>query len=207
MSSTDKSRQSSGGKSFFSRNRKDKRNTSDEGRYLAGGADNFDTASIHSRASRHHRDSSSVSIDQFPDSGLSAGPMTSIPYEAVPDSRSPVPVEYLPKPDQIALLRGGPSPHHLNKGGDFHQYPNFDPSSMAGGSNSSRTPQSNITMASTGRQTQYQQWGPGPARVSMASTINGSHNPRYDSQDRKSLIKTSTTQCFIAEFLFLAHVL
>ncbi|KAI8214584.1 Cytokinesis protein sepA [Colletotrichum sp. SAR 10_76] len=181
MSSTDKSRQSSGGKSFFSRNRKDKRNTSDEGRYLAGGADNFDTASIHSRASRHHRDSSSVSIDQFPDSGLSAGPMTSIPYEAVPDSRSPVPVEYLPKPDQIALLRGGPSPHHLNKGGDFHQYPNFDPSSMAGGSNSSRTPQSNITMASTGRQTQYQQWGPGPARVSMASTINGSHNPRYDS--------------------------
>ncbi|KAF4931232.1 Cytokinesis protein sepA [Colletotrichum viniferum] len=181
MSSTDKSRQSSGGKSFFSRNRKDKRNTSDEGRYLAGGADNFDTASIHSRASRHHRDSSSVSIDQFPDSGLSAGPMTSIPYEAVPDSRSPVPVEYLPKPDQIALLRGGTSPHHLNKGGDFHQYPNFDPSSMAGGSNSSRTPQSNITMASTGRQTQYQQWGPGPARVSMASTINGSHNPRYDS--------------------------
>ncbi|TEA21275.1 Cytokinesis protein sepA [Colletotrichum sidae] len=185
MSSTDKSRQSSGGKSFFSRNRKDKRNTSDEGRHLAGG-DSFDTASVHSRASRHHRDSSSVSIDQFPDSGLTAGPMTSIPYDSVPDSRSPVPVEHLPKAEQIALMRNGSSPHHLNKNaGDFHQYPTFDPSTMAGGAGShasaQRAPQSNITMASTGRQTQYQQWGPGPGRVSMASTINGSHNPRYDS--------------------------
>ncbi|GJD01199.1 cytokinesis protein sepA [Colletotrichum higginsianum] len=185
MSSTDKSRQSSGGKSFFSRNRKDKRNTSDEGRHLAGG-DYSDTASIHSRASRHHRDSSAVSIDQYPESGMTAGPMTSIPYDSIADSRSPVPVEYLPKGDQLGVLRQNPLPHHLNKvTSDFHQYPSFDPSTMAGGAGShasaQRVPQSNITMASTGRQTQYQQWGPGPARGSTASTINGSHNPRYDS--------------------------
>ncbi|KAK0368373.1 cytokinesis protein sepA, partial [Colletotrichum limetticola] len=183
MSSTDKSRQSSGGKSFFSRSRKDKRNTSDEGRHLA---DYSDTASVHSRASRHHRDSSVVSIDQYPESGMTAGPMTSIPYDSIPDSRSPVPIEYLPKGDQAAVLRPSPSPHHLNKvTSDFHQYPTFDPSTMAGGAGShasaQRAPQSNITMASTGRQTQYQQWGPGPARGSTASTINGSHNPRYDS--------------------------
>ncbi|OLN85041.1 Cytokinesis protein sepA [Colletotrichum chlorophyti] len=185
MSSTDKSRQSSGGKSFFSRSRKDKRNTSDEGRHLAG-ADHSDSASVHSRSSRHHRDSSTISIDQYPDSAATAGPMTSIPYDSISDSRSPVPIEYLPKGDQLAVLRQNPLPHQLNKlTSDFHQYPNFDPSTMAGGSGShvsaQRVPQSNITMASTGRQTQYQQWGPGPARGSTASTINGSHNPRYDS--------------------------
>ncbi|KAK1981702.1 hypothetical protein LZ30DRAFT_781811 [Colletotrichum cereale] len=185
MSSTDKSRQSSGGKSFFSRNRKDKRNTSDEGRHLAG-ADYSDTASTHSRASRHHRDSSVVSIDQYPESGMSAGPMTSIPYDTIHDNRSPVPTEYLPRGDQLGVLRQSPLPHHLNKvTSDFHQYPSFDPSTMAGGAGShasaQRAPQSNITMATTGRQTQYQQWGPGPGRGSTASTINGSHNPRYDS--------------------------
>ncbi|PNH64400.1 hypothetical protein VD0002_g4255, partial [Verticillium dahliae] len=202
MSASDKSRQSSGGKSFFSRNRnkdkdKDKRFTSDEGRHLASG-DNYDTASIApstlgSRSSRHNRDSSIVSVDRaYSDDGLSpmAGVMTSIPYDSVPaDSRSPISVDYLPKPDQ-APVRRELLPHQLNKAtGDFHQYPNVDPSAMqaaAGSHLSAARPSAgpggtNITMATTGRQAMLQQWGPGPARSSVASTVNGAHNPRYDS--------------------------
>ncbi|CRK16982.1 hypothetical protein BN1723_011169 [Verticillium longisporum] len=202
MSASDKSRQSSGGKSFFSRNRnkdkdKDKRFTSDEGRHLASG-DNYDTGSIApstlgSRSSRHNRDSSIVSVDRaYSDDGLSpmAGVMTSIPYDSVPaDLRSPISVDYLPKPDQ-APVRRELLPHQLNKAtSDFHQYPNIDPSAMQGaaGSHLSAARPSagpggtNITMATTGRQTMLQQWGPGPARSSVASTVNGAHNPRYDS--------------------------
>ncbi|KAI6377553.1 hypothetical protein MCOR25_002535 [Pyricularia grisea] len=192
MSSADKSsRQSSGGKSFFSRSKnKDRRNTSDDsnGRYLVGG-DQDHASIISSRASsRHQRDSSVVSIDapDSPNPGLNhmAGVITSIPYDNVPpDRRSPIPTEYLPKGDQ-APLRRDPLPHQLNKAGsDFHQYPNFDTNSMDYNriSHSSQGPRvvpgSNVTMASTGRQTQFQQWG--PARDSGFGA--GSHNSRYNS--------------------------
>ncbi|KAH8682965.1 hypothetical protein BGZ60DRAFT_524308 [Tricladium varicosporioides] len=184
----DKSRQSSGGKSFFSRSsKKDKRNVSDDGRYLGGDLDK--TASIGSRTSRHTRGSSIASIDR-PDSpgadqrglNMMAGVITSIPYDSVAaDSKSPIPVDYLPRSDQMPL-RKEPLPHHLNKpGGDFHQYPSFDPAALPNGSSHPSGPRpppgvSNITMASTGnRATQLQQWGPG--RASGAST----HNSRYDS--------------------------
>ncbi|KAL3957324.1 hypothetical protein ACCO45_007902 [Purpureocillium lilacinum] len=177
MSSADKSRQSSGGRSIFSRSKNKDRRTTD--------TDHLDVAStMSSRISRHKRESSTVSIDApaSPDPGINmtAGVVTSIPYESVPAGpRSPIPVEYLPKPDQLPVRRD-PLPHHLNKaGGDFHQYPNFDPSSLHPGSHVPTRPHtsaSNITMASTGRQAQFQQWG--PPRGSVASTVNGS---RYDS--------------------------
>src|SRR5690349_21318105 len=123
----DKSRQSSGGKSFFSRSsKKDKRNVSDDGRYLGGDLDK--TASTGSRTSRHTRGSFIASIDR-PDSpgadqrglNMMAGVITSIPYDSVAaDSKSPIPVDYLPRNDQMPL-RKEPLPHHLNKpGGDFH---------------------------------------------------------------------------------------
>jgi len=118
---------------------------------------------------------------------MMAGVITSIPYDTVPtDSKSPIPVDYLPRGDQIPVRRE-PQPHHLNKStSDFHQYPSFDPSTLLNGSSHPTGPRpppgaqaAGITMASTGnRATQLQQWGPG--RASGASTLNG-HNPRYDS--------------------------
>jgi cytokinesis protein len=176
MSSADKSRQSSGGRSLFSRSKnKDRRQTEADSRYL----DQHDAASImSSRSSNHRRDSSTVSIDRpnsaDPAANLMAGIMTSIPYDTVTSgSRSPVPVEYLPKGDQMPVRRE-PLPHQLNKG-DYHQYPSFDPATTF----ARPGPTSGVTMASTGRNAQYQQWG--PARGSMASTTNGSHASRYDS--------------------------
>lgn len=193
MSAPDsKSRQSSGGKSFFSRgHKKEKRNASDEGKYLGGDLDK--AGSVGSRSSRHTRNSSIASLDRPGSAGadqaginMMAGVITSIPYDSVSaDSRSPIPVEYLPRSDQMPVRRE-PLPHHLNKGGgDFHQYPSFDPSTLSNGSSHPSGPRpppgaSNVTMASTGnRATQLQQWGPG--RGSTASTMNGTHNSRYDS--------------------------
>lgn len=172
---SDKTRQSSGGRSIFSRNKnkdKDKRTTEHE---------SYDALStMSSRSSRHNRDSSAMSIDGFasPDPNMMSATITSIPYDATATgSRSPIPVDYLPNADQVPVRRE-PLPHHLNKGSDFHQYPTFDPSANPHLSRMG-PPASNVTMASTGRAAQYQQWG--PARGSMASTANGSHTSRYDS--------------------------
>ncbi|KAH7165832.1 hypothetical protein EDB81DRAFT_865802 [Dactylonectria macrodidyma] len=179
--SADKSRQSSGGRSIFSRSKhKDKRYT-DDTRYPPDDAASY-------RSSRHHRESSNVSIERSgsPDGGINmmAGVITSIPYDAVGNgSRSPVPVEYLPKGEQVPVRRE-PQPHHLNKGMDFHQYPSFEtPTTPTSSHSPGRSPApshlgTNLTMASTGRQTQYQQWGPGPARGSSIPTNGGG---RYDS--------------------------
>ncbi|KAM3511090.1 hypothetical protein MY11210_005264 [Beauveria gryllotalpidicola] len=175
---SDKTRQSSGGRSIFSRNKnKDKRATDN---------DSYDTLStMSSRSSRHTRDSSAISFDGLaspdPSLGMMSGTITSIPYDATaPGSRSPIPVDYLPKADQVPVRRE-PLPHQLNKGHDFHQYPTFDPSVANAASHASKMgpPATNVTMASTGRATQFQLWG--PSRGSMASTINGSHTSRYDS--------------------------
>jgi len=190
--SDNKTRQTSAGKSFFSRGKKDKtdkRIGSDE--YL--GADFQDKGgNAASWNSRHTRGSSVASVDQLQSSGgdplglaIMSGVIPSIPYEHVPDGRSPIPVDYLPRGDQMPLRRE-PLPHHLNKAGaDFHQYPAFDPASLQNpNANAHQVPSgprpppsaSNITMASTGnRATQFQQWGPsGTGRP-------GSSNSRYDS--------------------------
>ncbi|KAH8821478.1 hypothetical protein F5884DRAFT_88936 [Xylogone sp. PMI_703] len=189
MSAADKSRQSSGGKSFFSRSKKDRRNNSDEGKYLGGDFDRL--SSVGSRTSRHTRDSSDASVDRpiSPDAetglNLMSGVITAIPYDGVPaDLKSPFQPDYTQRGDQTSARRE-PLPHHLNKaGGDFHQYPSFDPSTANTNSYvpGPRPPpgSSNITMASTGsRTTQLQQWG--PSRGSSGSGMNGNHNPRYDS--------------------------
>ncbi|KAI1497570.1 putative cytokinesis protein sepA [Biscogniauxia marginata] len=192
MSSADKSRQMSGGKGFFSRSKhkSDKRHTgSEEGRFL--GPD-YEPAS---RNSRHARDSSIASIDQpsSPETGVNntAGVITAISYDSThPDSRSPIPVEYLPRNEQMPVRRE-PLPHQLNKGtGDFHQYPSFDsstltPAAMAHLSQRPPPGAANITMASTGRQTQFQQWGPaqnGQApRATSSHSMSNSYNERWDS--------------------------
>ncbi|KAF7935426.1 uncharacterized protein EAE97_008333 [Botrytis byssoidea] len=185
---------SSGKSSFFSRNKKDKRNNSDEGRQLSSaGAGNNDAASGRGSQSSRHARMSSVASEDAPGSPVTdltgintmAGVITSIPYDSVmADGRSPIPVDYLPRSDQVPLRRE-PLPHHLNMNGmDFHQYPASDTASINGSSHPTgpRPPPvgSNVTMASTGnRTTQLQHWGPN--RTSIASTVNGSHNSRYDS--------------------------
>ncbi|CAG8976220.1 hypothetical protein HYALB_00010766 [Hymenoscyphus albidus] len=199
MSAADKARATSGGKSsFFSRSSKkdkDKRNASDEaGRYLGGDLDK--NASTSSRTSRHTRGSSIASLDR-PDSpgadlrGLNqmAGVITSIPYDSVTaDSRSPIPVDYLPRSDHMPVRPPqSPLPHHLNNAaGDYHQYPSMETPSLSNSSSRLSGPRpppnmGNVTMASTGnRNTQLQQWGPN--RNSNASTLtHHHHNPRYDS--------------------------
>src|SRR5277367_1731829 len=193
MSADNKSRQSSGGKSFFSRSKKekgDRKYFNDEG-YL--GADLDKASSISSRSSRHTRESSVASIERpnsppLDSTGLAmmSGVITSIPYDSVAaDSKSPIPVDYLPRSDQMPVRRD-PLPHHLNKGGgDFHQYPSFDPASLSNPNSHLTGPRpapgaTNVTMASTGnRTTQLQQWGPGSR--STVSAANGAHTSRYDS--------------------------
>jgi cytokinesis protein len=128
-----KSRQSSAGKSFFSR-KKDK----------GGDGKSFDDAlslespggaasAAGSKSSRHSYRPNSMSLDMDHGadvSGLSmtAGVITTIPYDSLSqDNRTPVPIDYLPKNDQVPM-RKEPLPHHLNKGGvDFHQYPAWEP--------------------------------------------------------------------------------
>src|ERR1700733_1933279 len=107
-----KSRQSSGGKSFFSRSgKKDKKNVSDEGKYLGGDLDK--ASSVGSRSSRHTRGSSIISIERPNSPGadqtglnMMAGVITSIPYESVTaDGKSPISVDYLPRSDQMPIRR------------------------------------------------------------------------------------------------------
>ena len=147
-------------------------------------------SSISSRSSRHTRGSSVASIERpnsppLDSTGLAmmSGVITSIPYDSVAaDSKSPIPVDYLPRSDQMPVRRD-PLPHHLNKGGgDFHQYPSFDPASLSNPNSNLTGPRpppgaTNVTMATTGnRTTQLQQWGPGSR--STVSTVNGGAQPR-----------------------------
>uniref|UniRef100_A0A8H7N3B2 Uncharacterized protein n=1 Tax=Bionectria ochroleuca TaxID=29856 RepID=A0A8H7N3B2_BIOOC len=178
--SSDKTRQSSGARSIFSRGKSKDKRTNDAAS-LAPDSYPYEN----SRTSRHKRDSSSVSIDlpYSPDPQInhSAGVLTSIPYDG---SQTPIAVEYLPKGDQVPVERS-PLPHHLNKGGvDFHQYPSFDPANMPArdyGSAPRSAQASPYLSAGNGRQGQYQQWG--HPRASTASSANGS----YQSLDNASL--------------------
>ncbi|KAF7186591.1 Cytokinesis protein sepA [Pseudocercospora fuligena] len=127
FSSSDKSaRQSSGGKSFFSRNKKDKGSEHGHGHAQP---------TIHESTARHSHRSSTSTIDQeeYVKNGqdplaMQAGVITSIPYDAMAkDTRPPVLVDHADRP----VSKREPLPHHLNKGGgDFHQYPAFDASSL-----------------------------------------------------------------------------
>ncbi|KAH0555847.1 hypothetical protein GP486_006207 [Trichoglossum hirsutum] len=139
-----KSRQSSGGKSSIfgrklhkERPNSDRRTVSDD--HLIPPQPSGASTASGSRSSKHgHRGSiSSIAAGPAPDDpaglALTAGVITSIPYESLSaDSKSPIPVDYLPRGDQKPLRRE-PVPHHLNQGGrDFHQYPSIAPSSMSG---------------------------------------------------------------------------
>lgn len=130
-----KSRQSSGGRSFFGRKLHKDRQSEYHGHDDGGSALDVPSASSStngSRSSRYSNKLSRASLDLYNDedaTGLSmtAGVITSIPYDSVAsDGRTPISVDYLPKNDKT-IARKDPLPHHLNKGGgDYHQYPSWD---------------------------------------------------------------------------------
>ncbi|KAF2717956.1 FH2-domain-containing protein [Polychaeton citri CBS 116435] len=131
-SSSDKSsRQSSGGKSFFSRHKKDKGNND------APDLPSLPTPAGYAtsiRSTHTHRNSvSTVQPDRYdgyrddsvmdPNTGLpvGAGVITSVPYDSVGSDRPPVFDAASERPNSS---RREPLPSQSNKGGqDFHQYP------------------------------------------------------------------------------------
>ena len=131
-----KSRQSSGGRSFFGRKLHKERPSEyrgqDDGNSMVD-VQSASSSTTGSRSSRYSHKPSRSSLDYPNDedaAGLSstAGVITAIPYESVSaDGRVPISVEYLPK-NEKSIARKEPLPHHLNKGGgDYHQYPAWDP--------------------------------------------------------------------------------
>lgn len=189
--STSKSRQSSGGRSFFGRkihkDRPSEYRGQEEGNFgldIPSGS----SSTTGSRSSRHSNKQSRSSLDltnseEAAGFSMTAGVITSIPYDSVAsDGRAPISVDYLPK-NEKAPGRKEPLPHHLNKGGgDYHQYPPWDPQSptMPNGSShptgprppphSSLKPFPSFTSREQSRKpVQYP--GPGDATV----IVNGSH--------------------------------
>lgn len=175
-----KPRQSSGGKSFFSRRHKDK--SKDDG-HLVPDTPPTPTSATGSQSSRHsHRNSVTsvdrpVSMSMEPGLATQTGVITSIPYDSVPADRLPVPVEHLPKDDNRPASQRDPLPHHLNKGGgDYHQYPAVSYPNGTISVVGPRPPPHYTSMATSNsgdRGVSMQQYGAGRSG-SMASTINGS---------------------------------
>lgn len=130
-----KSRQSSGGRSFFGRKIHKERTPDYQEQNDGGSVLQVPSASNSTNGSRssgysHKNSNPSLEIGNEDTTGLSmtAGMITSIPYDSVAaDGRTPISVDYLPKNDKMPA-RKEPLPHHLTKGGqDYHQYPAWDP--------------------------------------------------------------------------------
>ncbi|KAK7720815.1 hypothetical protein SLS57_005353 [Botryosphaeria dothidea] len=206
---SDKSRQSSGGKSFFSR-----RKNKDDVPETPGLPPNLNPGS-----SRHQHRSSVNSVNgspnnrpisYLPEHVQYAGVLTSIPYDSVPpDGRSPIAVDFLPKdqsPAAAAASRRDPLPHHLNKGGiDFHQYPIFSPSAppAPGTAVPPRPPPhaSGNAMASSqpgDRGVSMQQWGGGrPSTSSGRPYSPNNHGSSYAATESSYNTRASSDQASV----------
>ena len=186
-----KGRQSSAGKFFGRRLHKDKEPKGSDSKHAASSSiDSPPGSSYGSQSSRHsHRHSiGGASIEQRPVSMTAegifarAGPVSSI------DS---------PRDDNAKS--GDPLPHHLNKGGgDFHQYPVFNPSQMPPNGYSNQGPprppphSQGTTIASSNpgdRGVSMQQWG------TRASSRDGTH-PHYPGPD-SSFTRASSDQASV----------
>ncbi|KAF2672330.1 FH2-domain-containing protein [Microthyrium microscopicum] len=132
-----KSRQSSAGKNMFGFKRSKEKTTYDDIQTDLGAVPGGSHISQYgSQSSRHSGRSTNHARNLSANEGanglaVNAGIITAIPYDSVQDGAMPRTVEYLPN-DERPHSRRDPLPHHLNKGGgDFHQYPSFDPNKMA----------------------------------------------------------------------------
>lgn len=206
-----KSRQSSGGRSFFGRRLHREKNGEpkvyDEGGLLPdlpSGA----SSTNGSKSSRHSHRASAMSMDMSnpnDTAGLSmtAGVITSIPYDSVAaDRKTPIPVDYLPRSDHIPT-RKEPLPHHLNKGGgDYHQYPTWNQTSPPPEGTSHPTgprpppkgPQSTISTVPSRDKGGYQQQ-PGRPGIAAGYT-NGSHDT-YSTADSSMNHRNSFDQASV----------
>lgn len=211
-----KSRQSSGGRSFFGRklhkDRPSECRGQDEGNYALD-VPSASSSTTGSRSSRHSHRPSRSSLDlangeEAAGISMTAGVITAIPYESVAaDARTPIPVDYLPKNDKVPA-RKDPLPHHLNKGGgDYHQYPAWDPQNPNPPNGSSHLtgprppPHSSLKPSYASRELPrkpVQSPNPGDA---TKSTANGSHgatnsfstgdmSPHRSSSDQVSVISS-----------------
>ncbi|KAF2097169.1 hypothetical protein NA57DRAFT_77423 [Rhizodiscina lignyota] len=188
-----KSRQSSGGKSFFSRSRY-RADTNDKP-LPDSPASSVGYSVAGSQSSRHSRKDSVGGSGRpgSPDEGVGlnqqAGIITSIPYDSVAGRSSPTKVEYLPKDDERPSSRKTPGqiqPHHLNKSNhDYHQYPAImapngsvtgpraaPQTSRDGYSNSSGASDRTMTMSS-------QHSGRGVSAMNGTMTSGGSYGYNY----------------------------
>lgn len=205
-----KTRQSSGGRSFFGRKlHRDKSSEvrdSEDGNLIPVVPSHGGSASG-SKSSRHSHRSSVISADMSNGgdmSGISmtAGVITSIPYDSVPaDGKAPISVDYLPRNDQFPVRRE-PLPHHLNKGGgDFHQYPAFNPTSPttngASHLNGPRPPPHSTApppSSSGEKSAKAQQWGrPGTSGNANYNAAYGNYNS-YSTADSSTNPRTSIDQ-------------
>ncbi|KAJ9663490.1 hypothetical protein H2198_000755 [Neophaeococcomyces mojaviensis] len=201
------SRQSSGAKSFLSR-KLGGRDKHGDGKYESSVYDGSSTNG--SWNSRYSNRDSVVSTNGDGESNgvglnMTAGVITSIPYDTAPDSRQPTSVDYLSRESQRE-----PQPHQLARGTDFHQYPAFSGSSLPAQIGSSVAPPrpspqgNNVTMASSqpgDRGTRLQQWGPGRPGSSQTNhstydsfSTTDSSNGHRKSIDQASIRSTGSVQ-------------
>lgn len=187
-SASDKSRQASAGKSFFSRKlHKEKPVDTRQHHDSTASSSASDIAALENlpppgtaaaRSPRHTTRASVQSVDfsNDPDAtgvAPTAGVITSIPFESMPsETRTPIAVDYLSKADSNpSLQRREPSPHHLAKGlGDFHQYPAWNPAAV-------HTP--NVYSHPTGPRPP-----PHASNVTMTGSSSGAGGPRYQQWGR-----------------------
>lgn len=203
MFSSDKqSRQSSGGKSFFSRSsKKDKGNNDGPPR-----PDVSSTNYAASTMSRHSHRSSISTVQPDPDEyygngraghegiNMQAGVVTSIPYDAMAaDTKQPATVANMER--ERPSSRREAQPHHLNKGGgDFHQYPAVEGYSGSNGQNHGQSngghhpPRPPMHAGVNGRTATVKSF------ESDASTLNGYYAPSRGSSDHGSIRSTSSRE-------------
>ncbi|MCJ1472959.1 hypothetical protein MMC13_001608 [Lambiella insularis] len=201
-----KSRQSSGGRSFFGRKLNKEKSTESrifEDGGLYPGAASGNSSATGSRSSRHSQKPSLDMDSGIDDNGLSmtAGVITSIAYDSLSDSKTPIPVDYLPRGDQVPVRRD-PLPHHLNKGGgDFHQYPQWDPQAAPNNSHLTgpRPPPHGIQMSSSAASLRERAGTMMARPITSASLSNGQHGA-YNSTstvDSSTKARKSTDQASI----------
>ncbi|KAF2878474.1 hypothetical protein BDV95DRAFT_589402 [Massariosphaeria phaeospora] len=190
-------RQSSAGKFFGRRLHKDKTSTANYTNDTNASPPGTAAGSQSSRHAHSHRHSNSVasldrpvSIALEPGIAMQAGILSSIPYDqADPSLRRG-------DDDGSSLRSGEPLPHHLNQGGgDFHQYPVFNPTPQQNGQSNAPPPRppahaGGTTIASSqpgDRGVSMQQWGAGSGRGLTSYAGTDSSNNTRTSSDQASV--------------------
>jgi cytokinesis protein len=172
---------------------KDKEKASSDSRYAQQSTDSPPGSAHGSQSSRHsHRHSTSAASIDRP---------VSMSAEGIFARAGPISTIDAPRHgDEAAARLGEPLPHHLNKGGgDFHQYPVFNPSAMPQQNGYSNAvprppPHASTTIASSqpgDRGVSMQQWG------ARDSSKNGGGSLYYAGTDSSANTRASSDQASI----------